>query len=180
MLPQPSIRIDGDVIHITNGYSRGRSIFLIVIAAFIAILPLARPYLPANLYVYSDDGLDGWAIGLFGIFAVLSAAIWWSTVVIDPKADEIAVRRRWGLFRSNFRQPLSSYSAVAVREDDDRCVSVYLEPPAAGGGMDFNHGKAILWGRESEEAHAIAKKIAAHLKFDLNDYRPVVLPKLPV
>jgi hypothetical protein len=168
MLKQPTFQIDGDIIRITNCHPRGQSITLAVIAALLAIAPLIRPYLPEDSYFAFEDGNGGLALWLLGIFACVSAAFWWSVVDIDPKAGEVAIRRRWGLFRSQFRGALSSCSAVAVREDDDGRCSIYLECTAPKRGLEFNNGKALVWGRDSAETERIARRIAEHLKLPLH------------
>src|SRR5262249_19277734 len=164
VLKQPTFSIDVGAIHITNCHGRGQSRALIVIAAILAILPLVRPYLPKDIYLSFEDGTSGWALWLFGIFACLSAAFWWSTVVIDPDADEVASRRRWGVFSSVGRRALSSSTVVAVREDDDGRVSFYLEGPASHSGLEINSNKALVWARDKEEAEKIARSIAKHLR----------------
>jgi hypothetical protein len=179
MWKQPRFRIDGEVIQITN-WVPGRCITLIVIGTGIAVLPLVRPYLPQDTYVAFEDGNSGMAGWLLGIFACLSAAFWWSTVVIDPKAGEVVIRRRWGLFRSVFRSSLYCFSMVAVREDEDGRVSVYLEGSAGSGGLEINSNKALVWGRDKEETESIARSIAEHLKLDLRIHRELGQPKLYV
>jgi hypothetical protein len=180
VLMEPSFRVDGGVIRITNCHGRGQAIALLVIAAALAVLPLVRPYLPQETYVAFEDGDAGWALWLFGIFACLSAAFWWSTVVIDPKADEVVIRRRWGLFCSEWRRALSSFSAVVIREDDDGRVSVYLEGPAANNGLEINSNKALVWGRDKAEAERIARSVAERLQLGLSIHREPGRPTLHV
>jgi hypothetical protein len=179
-LIQPTFHVDGDVIHITSGYDRRRRITLIVTAVFLAIFPVIRPLFPKDTYVAYEHGEWGAALWLFGIFACASAAFWWSTVVIDTKADELVIRSRWGLFCSDFRRPLSSYGTLTVRDDGDGRVSVCLENPTASGFLGLSTSKAIeiVWGREKEETETIARSLASHLKLELSIHRAASLPKI--
>jgi hypothetical protein len=171
VLKQAAFRIDGDTITITNA-DRTRTIFGLVVAAFLAVVPLIRGYLPKDLYVAYEQGDAGIVVWLLVIFLCLSAAFWWSVVVIDTKAGEVVIRRRWGLSCSRTRYALSSAQEIALRKDDEGCVSVYLEGPALPRGLEVNHHKALVWGRASWEAEAIARDLARHLKLPLRFHYP--------
>jgi hypothetical protein len=171
VLKQAAFQIDGDAIHITNANRRG-SIFLLVVAAFLAVFPVIRKYFPEDLYVAYEEGEGGVGVWLVGIFLCLSAAFWWSVVVIDTKAGEVVIRRRWGLFCSRSRYALSSAVEIALRKRDEGGVSVYLEGPALPTGLEVNHDKALVWGRASGEAETIARDLARHLRMPLRFHYP--------
>jgi hypothetical protein len=171
VLKQADFRIDGDAISITNA-DRTRTIFGLGVAAFLAVVPLIREYLPKDLHVAYEQGDAGIVVWLLVIFLCMSAAFWWSVVVIDTKAGEVVVRRRWGLCCSRYRYGLSSAQEIALRKDDEGCVSVYLEGPALPAGLEVNHHKALVWGRTSEETEAIAEDLARHLRMPLRFHYP--------
>jgi hypothetical protein len=178
MLKRPTFHVDGDVIHITNWYW-GRSIIFIVIAicwnipSFV-ILPLAEkdcdePELVGRM-VGAVICVFSMFWSLFGSFVCLSTAFWWSVVVIDRKADEVMIRRRWGVFCSNFRSSLTSFDGVALREEDTGYMNVYLEGPEFTWRFGIHYDKTIVWGRTNEETDKIARRIASHLGLPLTIY----------
>jgi hypothetical protein len=171
VLKQAAFRIKGDAVYITNA-DRARSIVLLVVAAHLVAFPLIRGYLPKDLYVAYEQGDDGIALWCLGIFLCLSAAFWWSVVVIDAKAGEVVIRRRWGLSCSESRYALSSAQEIALRKDAEGCVSIYLEGPALQTGLEVNHNKALVWDRASWEAEAIARDLARHLELPVRFHYP--------
>jgi hypothetical protein len=169
MVKRATFETDGDVIHITNSYGRARFLILIVIAMVLLALPFVRPYLPDG-FVEFEKGEEPWILYLLGICGCLSAAFWWSVVTLDPKADQVEILRRWGLWCSKRRRALSSYDSVTLREDSDGNVSVYLENGSARDwSIETNNDRAIVWGRTYEEALDIAVVVARRLSFRLHD-----------
>jgi hypothetical protein len=158
---EPSLRIDGGVIRVANGRGRVGSIFLGLFAAGIAGLALAPPGVL--------DALDAEIAGRVSCLGVallcLSAAFWWSEVTIDPAADEIVIVRRWGLWRSVYRQPLSSFGSIVLASDGDAWV--YLEDKNGTAGRNRNHARSLVWGRPYEETRRIAVALAELLGLPL-------------
>jgi hypothetical protein len=166
-LKRPHFHVDAGGIRITNCHDDCRSVVLIVVAVVLAALPLTRPYFPKGTYFAFEDGDAGPALWLFGIFASLSSAFWWSTVVIDLGAREVTVRRRWGLLYSVSCRKLTFCRAVVVRGDDDGRANVALDDPEDPGGSEVNYSKALVWGRRRAETEAIARRLAEFLKLPL-------------
>jgi hypothetical protein len=167
MLKAPAFQVEGEVIRIINCRPRGVSMALILIASALTILPFVRALLPADVWFAFDEGEGGPLLYLFGVFACLMAAFWWSVVTIDRETGEVEILRRWGLFRSRRRQALDAVEAVVVKEDSDRDVSVYLEGSGSRSVLEWNHDQAIVWGRSFEESREIARTIAKHLQLRL-------------
>jgi hypothetical protein len=175
MVKPAAFRIDGDVIHITNRRSRGHSVVLIVCAAAILALPFVRGYLPAGLIEWDEEG-PPWMLFLVGGFACLSAAFWWSVVTVDPKAGQVVILHRWGLWLTRRRRALSSFDTVALRTNGDGDASVYLEGGARDWWVETNDDRAVVWGRPYEETREIAAVLARRLQLRFNDYASLRRP----
>jgi len=168
MFTPPAFRLDGDVIRIVNGWSRARSVGLILAAVFLVVLP----YVPLEYLNYIRDADDtshpNLTLCLFGAFCCLSAAFWWSEATIDPTTDQVRVVRRWGLSRSTFRRKLSSFHSIVLTVGDDGEVEVYLKGEGSDLGISCNHSRAIVWGRSHYESWLIASLLAQHLRLRLD------------
>jgi hypothetical protein len=168
MFKQPAFYLDGDVIRIVNSRSRDRSIVLACAAAFLVVLP----WIPVDILNWIRDPTDtsrpNVGLCLFGAFACLSAAFWWSEVTIDPTAGTVRIVRRWGLSRSVYQCPLSSFEAVVLMFDSDNEPELYLKGAGRDLGVTWNHSRAILWGRSYNESWLIAGFLAERLQLRLD------------
>ena len=174
MFTAPKFQIENDVIHIANCHGRGHTIVLIVIALFLTIVPFFRSYFPKDSYFAFENGIGGMGIWIFGIWASLSAAFWWSTVEMNPKTDTILIRRRWGLFVSTIRKSISSFHAITVNGDGDGDrACIYMVQRSGNHGFEANYSKAIVWGRSRDETKEIAHRISKHLQLELKTEYPV-------
>jgi hypothetical protein len=170
MVKPATIRLDGSVLHVVSSHGRTHSIVMILSASVLMVLPFVYKYLPDG-FIEIEKGQEPWMLYLFAIFACLSAAFWWSVVTIDPKADQVLIRRRWGLWCSERRRSLSSYDRVTLRADSDGDVSVYLENSnVRDWSIETNNDKAIVWGRPYDEARVIATVVSKHLAYQIQDY----------
>jgi hypothetical protein len=170
MVKPATIRVDGSVLQVISSHGRTHSVVMVLSAFALMVLPFVYKYLPDGL-IEIEEGQEPWMLYLFAIVACLSAAFWWSVVTIDPEADQVVIRRRWGLWCSERRRALSSYDLVTLRADSDCDVSVYLENSNVQDcSIETNNDKAIVWGRTYDEAREIATLVAKHLVFRLQDY----------
>src|SRR5262249_11807488 len=160
---EPAFRIEGDVIRIANRRGRGQSICLGVMATVSAVLALGGPG--------ALDALDAETAGPVPclIFAALGllAAFWWSEVTIDPPADEVLIIRRWGLWRSVYRRPLSSFESIVLTWDSDGDTWAFLAAKDGKAERNRNHAKSLIWGRPYEETRRMAAALAERLGLPL-------------
>jgi hypothetical protein len=167
MFKPPAFRI-GDVIRIVNGRTRAGSIALLIAGAVLAVLP----FLPTDLLRFvRSPGHAGPApagLCLLGAFACLSAAFWWSEVTIDPTTDQVRIVRRWGLWRTVYRRPLSFFASVVLMVDSDGEAEVHLKGEGSDRGISWMHSRAIVWGRSFQESWLIAGLLAERLRLRLD------------
>jgi hypothetical protein len=177
MFKREAFHIESGVVRVTNCPPRDRTIALFAIGVAVVVFCIVRRLVPLDGWLTVDEGqVAPEELWLLAGFLSLSAAFWWSDVTIDADADQVLVVRRWGLFRSRYRRPLSSFDALVLSEDDDGEVTVRLHARREEW-LEVNFDKAIIWGRGLEETRDVAGRIAEQLHLPLNVYPNAVRRK---